>query len=476
MRKKVLSVLLCTAMTATLLTGCSGSSDNATGGAVKKGSDSSSSGSSEQASKADVSSGGKVLNIRVWNEEFKTRVETLYPGYKKDKKDKMKGTIGDVTVKWNLTTNDDNAYQEALDAALEAQESASADDKVDMFLVEADYALKYVDTPYTVDIVNDLGIDTNSLNEQYQYTKDVVTDSTGAIKGASWQGCPAGMIYRRDIAKEVFGSDDPEEIQKKFADWDAFKSSAAELKDKGYSVVASVNDTYRVYSNNVSSKWVVDGKINVDENIKKWVDDSKELVDSGYTNTYDLWSSDWSAGFMESGKTFAYFGPAWFIDFSTNSKDDDGNWVKGSVGAANNWALTVGPQSFFWGGTWICGCNGTDNADLVKDIIEKITCDSDTMTKLAKKYSDFANNKTAMESLANDEKFQDPILGNQNPVSIFLSGIDSIDLSNLSSYDQACNEEFQAAMKDYFEGNATYEKALDSFYKKVETKHPGLSH
>lgn len=475
MRKKILSVLLCTAMVATCLTGCGGDKGS-TGDTADKSSDKGSSQvTSEEASTANVSNDGKVLNIRVWNEEFKTRVEEFYPGYKKDKKDKMKGTIGDVTVKWNLTTNDDNAYQDALDSALEAQESASADDKIDMFLIEADYALKYVDTPYTVDIVKDLGVSEDAIAEQYQYTKDVVTDSKGALKGASWQGCPGGMIYRRDVAKEVFGTDDPAKIQEKFADWDTFKASAAELKDKGYSVVSSVNDTYRVYSNNVSTKWVVDGKITVDDNIKKWVDDSKELVDNGYTNTYDLWSADWSAGFMESGKAFAYFGPAWFIDFSMNAKKD-GKWVDGSVGKARNWALTEGPQGFFWGGTWMCGCNGTDNADLVKDIIEKISGDQEILTGIAKKYSDFANNKSVMDSLASDKKFKNEILGGQNPVSIFASGIETIDLSNLSSYDQACNEEFQAAMKDYFEGNADYDTALANFYQKVETKHPGLSH
>ena len=42
------------------------------------------------------------------------------------------------------------------------------------------------------------------------------------------------MIYRRDIAKEVFGSDDPAEVQKKVADWDTFKATAEELKEKGY--------------------------------------------------------------------------------------------------------------------------------------------------------------------------------------------------------------------------------------------------
>ncbi len=72
------------------------------------------------------------------------------------------------------------------------------------FLVEADYALKYVDTNYTLDVVNDLGVSKDALANQYKYTQDIVTDSKGALKGASWQACPAGMIYRRDIAKKKY--------------------------------------------------------------------------------------------------------------------------------------------------------------------------------------------------------------------------------------------------------------------------------
>jgi hypothetical protein len=467
MRKKILSVLLCTAMTATLLTGCGSSSGS---GDTNTTSDTTASSSSEAAttSTASVSDDGKVLNIRVWNEEFKTRVEEFYPGY--EKITKKKGKIGDVTVKWTITPSDDNAYQDALDEALLAQSDAAADDKVDLFLVEADYALKYVEGEYTVDIVNDLGVSEDALSEQYKYTQDVVTDSNGALKGSSWQGCPAGMIYRRDIAKEVFGTDDPDEIQALFSDWDAFKEASAKLQAAGYLTTASVNDTYRVFSNNVTSKWVEDGKINIDENIKNWVDMSKEMVDAKETNTYELWGSDWSKGFMKTGNVFAYFGPAWFIDFSMNASE------KGSVGKDGGWAMCEGPQGFYWGGTWICGANGTDNASLVKDIIEKLTTDEDIMTSIVKKYNDFANNKSAMEALSTNKKFGDSVLGGQNPLPMFCKNVESIDLSNLTSYDQGCNEDFQTAMKDYFDGNADYDTALEQFYQSVETKYPELTH
>ncbi|MBS5933116.1 MAG: carbohydrate ABC transporter substrate-binding protein [Clostridiales bacterium] len=461
MRKKVLSVLLCTAMAATMLTGCGGSSDDTTKDKATSGATSGA--TSEQASKAEVSDGGKVLNIRVWNEEFRDRVIAHYPGYKKT--GKWTGQIGDVKVKWTQVANDDNAYQQALDQALLNQADAKADDKVDMFLVEADYALKYVNSDYTVDVVNDLGVSEDSLSNQYKYTQDIVRDSKGALKGSSWQACPAGMIYRRDIAKKVFGTDDPDKIQEIFSDWDAFKDAAAKLKDKGYLATASVNDAYRVFSNNVTSKWVEDGKINIDENIKTWVDMSKEMVDNKETSTYELWSSDWSKGFMKNGNVFAYFGPAWFVDFTLGGKGTDGDWY-----------ATKGPQGFFWGGTWICGATGTDNQSLIKDIILKLTTDDTIMKDIVVKDNDFVNNTTVMDAMATDTTYASAVLGESNPLGTYAAGAGSIDLSNISPYDQGCTEEFQGAMKDYFDGNATYDEALQNFYSLITVKYPELSY
>ena len=410
---------------------------------------------------------GKIFNIYCWNEEFKSRITDHYPGY--EEIDGTTGTIGDITVKWNITPSDDNAYQNNLDENLLKQADAAADDKIDLFLLEADYALKYVDTEYTMNIA-DLGITDEDLAEQFQYTKDIVTDSNGNLKGASWQGCPGLLIYRRDIAKEVLGTDDPAEVQNYLADWDTFLETSAKMQEKGYAMTSSVNDTYRVFSNNVTSKWVEDGKINIDENLMKWVETSKAMVDAGQTATYELWSDDWSKGFYQDSNVFCYFGPAWFYDFSMAGD------TEGSVGSQGGWAVTEGPQGFFWGGTWIAGAAGTDNPTLVKDIMLNMTCNADIMTEIAKADGDFVNNKSAMEALATDESFGDAILGGQNPISKFLAGIDSIDLSKISPYDQGCNEEFQNAMKNYFEGNATQEEALELFHTAVVEKYPELTY
>ena len=408
---------------------------------------------------------GSILNVYCWNEEFKTRITDHYPGY--EAIDATSGKIGDVTVKWNITPSDDNAYQNNLDEHLLGQADAAADDKIDLFLIEADYALKYVDTEFTTSLA-DLGITEEDVADQYQYTKDIVTDSNGNLKGASWQGCPGVLIYNRAAATEVFGSDDPETVQAKVADWDTFSTTAGELKEAGYNIVSTVNDTYRVFSNNVSGKWVEDGQIRIDDNLMKWVEDSKALVDAGYTSTYELWSDDWSKGFYPDGKVFCYFGPAWLIDFCMAAD------TEGSIAHDGGWAAVEGPQGFFWGGTWICGAAGTDNPTLVADIIRQMTCNPEIMKEIVLADNDFVNNKPVMEELAADETYGDAVLGGQNALAMFCAGAEKIDLSNLSAYDQGCNEEFQNAMKNYFDGNMTYDEARDMFYKAVVEKYPEL--
>lgn len=458
MKKKLLSVLLSTAMVAALLVGCGTEEPVASedGGAT-----------SEPVASDEVVEEGKVLNIYCWNEEFKSRVTDHYPGYVEV--DGTTGTIGDVTVMWNITPSADNAYQNNLDETLLGQADAAADDKIDIFLVEADYAGKYVNTDYSL-ALSELGITDADLANQYKYTQDVVTDTNGNLKGSSWQGCPGVLIYSRAVAEEVLGTQEPAEVQEYVKDWATFQETAATMKDAGYYMTASVNDTYRVYSNNVTSKWVEDGVINIDENIMNWVADSKAMVDAGQTNTYDLWSDDWSKGFYPDGKVFCYFGPAWFVDFSMAAD------AEGSIANAGQWGACSGPQGFFWGGTWMCPATGTDNPTLVKDLILTMTANDDVLKEIVVDDNDFTNSKPVMDAMAADTSYSSKVLGGQNPLGMYCAGVEKIDLSNLSDYDQGCNEEFQKAMKGYFEGTyATEDEAIAAFYAAVVEKYPALS-
>lgn len=413
---------------------------------------------------------GKVLRIYCWNEEFKSRFTDYY--------EKAGKLPADIEVQWVITPNENNAYQNKLDEDLLKQDTAS--EKIDMFLIEADYALKYVDSDYTLDVINDIGLTEEDLSQQYEYTKEIATDSKGRLKGVTWQATPGLFAYRRSIAREVLGTDDPVEVQKHLSDWDKFDSVAEKMHSKGYKMLSGYDDAYRVFSNNVSAPWVDEnGKIVIDPNLMRWVDQTKTYTDKGYNNRTSLWSAEWAADQGPGGKVFGFFYSTWGINFTLldnslavpvaeGGKKEVGNGIFG------DWAVCEGPQSYYWGGTWICAAKGTDNITLVRDIMKTLTCDAETMKQITIDTEDYTNNMKAMNELANSD-YQSAFLGGQNHIALFAAAAPKIDMSNISRYDQGMNEEFQAAFKDYFDGTVTKEQALDNFYNAVLEKYPNLS-
>ena len=61
------------------------------------------------------------------------------------------------------------------------------------------------------------------------YVWQVGQDADGIQRAISYQITPAGFYYRRDIAKEVFGTDDPDEVGKLFSSYDKILETESSL-------------------------------------------------------------------------------------------------------------------------------------------------------------------------------------------------------------------------------------------------------
>ena len=396
------------------------------------------------------SSGGKVLNICVWNEEFQDRFNKFY----------ARRLPSGVSVKWILTPNQGSAYQDKLDEYMLAQSEAAADAKIDIFLL---------------DVKKEIGLTDADLSQQYKYTKDTMTDGRGNLKGVSWQACPAGFIYRRSFAKEVLGSDDPGEVQRQLDSWDKFDAVAAKMKANGYYMLSGFDDAFRVFTDNVTSPWVVNGKINIDPQVRRWIQQTKEYTDKGYNARANLWSALSGQGAGKDGKVFGYFGPGWFIDFCLAgwAADDASKPYVAGNGSCGDWAFCEGPQAFSWGGTWICGARGTDNLDIVKDIMYVMTCDKETAKKISEQTGDFTNNEAAMSEMARSN-YRNEFLGGQNHLALLLQNVRKIDKSNISPYDQGMTEKLMGSMTDYFHGAVSEDQAWNNFFTAIKETYPNL--
>ncbi len=473
MKKRILTALLASAMILSVA-GCGETTDDTTtttpaapaDDAADTTTEADVADDAEDTPAADTAEEGKVLNVYCWNTEF----QGLYNSYAAD----IAEAAG-VTVNWVINTNEGGVYQQKLDEALAAQASAAADDKVDIFLIEADYALKYTASPYCMNIA-DLGITADDLANQYAYTQQVATVD-GNLKAVSWQATPGLFAYRRSIAQEVLGTDDPAAVQERLSDWAKFDEVAAEMKAAGYYMLAGYADAYRTFSNNVSTPWVVDGTLTVDPNLMTWVEQTKAYTDAGYHNKASLWDATWTAEQGPAGKTFGFFYSTWGINFTLlgNSLADADAPQEVGNGIYGDWAVCEGPESYYWGGTWICAATGTDNAGLIADIMKRMTCDTATMKQLTMDTQDYTNNKVAMEELANDPSFGSAFLGGQNHIALFAAAAPNIDCSNMSAYDQLANEQFQECMKDYFNGEVDQATALNNFYAKMKDTYPELT-
>ena len=433
-------------------------------GCGSSGSPAQSTGSSESA----AASADHVLNIWCWNDEFQSRFNDYYPEVKEIAQDKSTTTLNDGTVvKWTINPNQDNNYQDKLDEALLAQDSKADNEKIDIFLIEADYALKYVDSDFALPLA-DIGITDQDLADQYTYTKEIVS-ADGVQKATSWQAAPGLFAYRRSIAKDVLGTDDPEKVQEALADWDKFNTVAEQASAKGYKMLSGYDDSYRTFSNNVSAPWVTDTTLTVDPNLMNWVAQTKEFTDKGYNNKTTLWDDKWNADQGADGKVFGFFYSTWGINFT----------LAGNAGeeGKGDWAVCEGPQPYYWGGTWLCAAKDTDDAELVKDVMLKLTCTKDIMKEMTlnQEIQDYTNTVSGMEEIANDPNFGSEFLGGQNHIALFSKVAPTIDMSNVSAYDQACNEEFQAAFKDYFDGNVDIDTAKANFETAMKEKYPELT-
>ena len=295
--KKVLSMLAAMTMIVSM-TSCA------------KGDEESSSGSSN-------SNGKEVLNVWAFTDEVPGMVDkyiSLNPEF--GEKYEIKTTI--------IPTTDGN-YQPALDQAL----AAGGKDAPDLYAAEAAFVLKYTQgeaakyaAPY-----KDLGIDVDKAIADAgiaQYSVDIGTNTSGDVVGLGYQATGGAFIYRRSIAKDVFGTDDPAVIKSEIGPgWDKFFEAADELKAKNYGIVSGDGDMWHAVENSSDSGWVVDGKLHIDPKREEFLDFSKKLMDNEYHNNTEDWSDAWFADMK--GDFNLYSITRFIIDDSCNAQGCWGN-------------------------------------------------------------------------------------------------------------------------------------------------------
>lgn len=347
-----------------------------------------------------------------------------------------------------------------------------------MYFVEAEYVKKFTegDAAHYAASYDELGIDVDDLLKKAdipRYVIDLGTDPGGRLLALAYQGTGSAFIYRRSIAKDVWGTDDPEIIKNKIGPgWDRFFEAAAELKAKGYGIVSGYDDIWYAVKSSADTPWIVDGKLNIDPKREAFLDLAKRLRDGGYTNNTKSWTDEWYDAMSDNAprKIFGFLGPSWFVNYVLDLSCGGDEAGKGTYG---DWAVCEPPVGFFWGGFWVFANKNSPYREAVGDIIEWITLD---ISETGFQYS-FANGtfdtggiREAVTSGAVMRKVsgESGVLGHQDMFVVFDKAARLARGDNITQYDILLNSLWVNQAYEYAEGRKTREQAIEDFKKKAE--------
>ena len=236
-----------------------------------------------------------------------------------------------------------------------------------------------------------LGLTKKMTKNMYPYTLKQGSYN-GKLVAVTGQTCPGVVFYNKKIAKKVFGTDNPTVIQKKLKNWSTFYETGKTLKKKGYSLVASADEVEEAFLYSKGKGWgKKSGKtytFTVDASIKNYMNYSKKLANSGFTQNTLKWYTDWSDGFTNN-KVFCYFGSPWMTQVVT--------MYGGKNGA---WGVCQGPAKFNWGGDYLMAGKKTPNKELTRFMLAELTCETGFAVKFANAEGGVANNSVANVRLA----------------------------------------------------------------------------
>lgn len=384
-------------------------------------------------------------------------------------------------VKPTIIATTDGAYQPALDQAL----MSGGADAPDIYAAEAAFVLKYSKgamsdyaAPY-----KDLGIKIDKAIKDADiasYTVDIGSNSKGQVDALGYQATGGCFIYRRSVAKKVFGSDDPKTVQAAIGggsgSWNKFWDAAAKCADKGVAIVSGDGDIWHAVENSSDKGWIVDDKLYIDPKREAFLDISKNLTDKGWSNKTQDWQDAWFADMKGVGAkpVLGFFGPAWLINYTIAPNCGGSKVGEGTYG---DWAICNSPIGFFWGGTWIlankAAAKDKTKKAAVKTIIEWITLDTSTDGLLYK----WANGTLNGEGGTKDAVSSGVVMSKSDGKLAFLSGQNMFDYfvpagayangKNLTELDESINMVWRDQVRAYANGQKSRADAIKDFKQTV---------
>ncbi len=362
----------------------------------------------------------------------------------------------------NLTVVPYDAYLDKLMPVLKAEEASP-----DVFVGESGIIGNFLEggvwedlcaAPYKADV-----------GDMYPFMLDAARDSKGKLRALGWQVWIGGFFYRRSIAKQYLGTDDPEKIGEMLSTEDRFIAAGLRLKDKSRGKVKLLAgwEDYMRYALAARKHAFVDGNKHFvpDDAVVRYFAVAKVLQEQKLTAGFRMWSPEWFESMQktEDSEVFGYSFPLWGFTYILKSQAQN---------TGGDWGVCRGPQSYFWGGSWLGLNSNSKNKAAAWEFIRFVTLNRDTLEWWAREKKECVNSKTVMNKLKTD--MTDEFLEGQKYFKYFAGEAPGINGNLLSKYDTKIEPILTGAIADYLEGGGASKEAIQHFIRDVHEALPEL--
>ena len=243
---------------------------------------------------------------------------------------------------------------------------ASGSGVPDIVLTEMSYRGRLFD----LGVLEDLSQEPYNVKaeDMFDFATTLGSGPNGELYGVEQQICPSGFAYRRDLALEYLGTDDPAEIAEMISDWD-------KLFEVGQQVVEKSGGAVTVFPGVTVLKDIM-----YNRNVSDYINGDEIDLTTRFTPVFEMLAKFNQAGLLgkqedgtpalansyAAGEVLFYPCAPWSLKWGVTTNDPDGS---------GNWGLTKAPENgFTYGGTSVGIYSGSENKEAAWEYIQEVYC------------------------------------------------------------------------------------------------------
>lgn len=346
----------------------------------------------------------------------------------------------------------------SLDYASDLSESIEKGEGPDIYVLEEKDLLKFRNARLALDLLTGLGLKESQFSYQYPSLLKQERNGEEGIFCSAYEVSSGMIAYRKDIAKEVFGIDNEEEMAEKMTSLSDVNRLAEPLKEKGYTLVSAYDEMLEVFSSDSRSALVnVNRKAVSDSNslIKKkeednkvedytpssWLGEAKWLSDHGYcahlSRTEDR--QDYNDSMKPGSKTFLFF---------LTSEEANGLCERAGNSLKGKWGLIPSPVNYHRNSRFLLVNPASKNLKSARYLIEGLTLNQEDLRKTALQSKTLVNSSFAVSEAR--ESSEDFSADNEKTSSLY-NEVFAQDM--LFSYSRSVKEDSLDSMRSAYDEN-----------------------